>query len=186
MRGWPESEGMDDCGWQQSTDVVNVVKWLSTQANVDPERIGLLGQSQGGQVVLNAGALDSSIKAIVAYYPVTDIELWGKDTNLEPEAIDFIINVICAQGVTQRQRSPLYVAGDIEAPVLLMHGDKDERVPILHSELMLKALLENGKDATLFRAKNGKHRPFGGGWTNSQAVMLEFFSEKLKGNLVSE
>ena len=38
------------------------------------------------------------------------------------------------------QVSPLLGVGRIQAPVLLAHGDKDERVPIVHSEQMLQAL----------------------------------------------
>ena len=44
--------------------------------------------------------------------------------------------------------SPLLDAARIVAPVLLAHGDKDQRVPIVHSEKMLEALRGRGKKSS--------------------------------------
>jgi dipeptidyl aminopeptidase/acylaminoacyl peptidase len=41
--------------------------------------------------------------------------------------------------------SPLQHAASIKAPVLLMHGDFDRRVPISHAEKMKQALERNNK-----------------------------------------
>ena len=43
------------------------------------------------------------------------------------------------------QVSPLKQAARIQAPVLLMHGEDDQRVPIAHGEKMKKALEAQGK-----------------------------------------
>lgn len=44
--------------------------------------------------------------------------------------------------------SPLLHVAAIQAPVLLMHGEEDERVPIEHGKKMRDALLKNGKQVT--------------------------------------
>jgi dipeptidyl aminopeptidase/acylaminoacyl peptidase len=46
------------------------------------------------------------------------------------------------------QVSPLKQASRIMAPVLLLHGKEDQRVPIVHGEKMKKALEANGKQVT--------------------------------------
>jgi dipeptidyl aminopeptidase/acylaminoacyl peptidase len=43
------------------------------------------------------------------------------------------------------QVSPLKQAGRIVAPVLLMHGEDDRRVPLVHGETMRDALRQSGK-----------------------------------------
>src|SRR5690606_24434481 len=47
LRGWPHTGGVNDCGLVQPTDVSKVVDWLSQQPGVDPDRIGIVGESQG-------------------------------------------------------------------------------------------------------------------------------------------
>jgi len=78
MRGWRGSGAIDDCGLRQANDTVQVLEWLATQPPVNPERIGIVGTSQGGQVALLAGAKTHLLKAIVAHKPVTDIDQWER------------------------------------------------------------------------------------------------------------
>ena len=80
MRGWPPSAGADDCGLRQPDDVIEAVTWLGRQPGVRPARIGIVGFSQGGQVTLSAAARGARVRAVVAYYPVTDVALWKTTT----------------------------------------------------------------------------------------------------------
>ena len=45
-----------------------------------------------------------------------------------------------------RQNSPVLQAARIRAPVLLVHGELDERVPIVHARDMRKALQDAGQE----------------------------------------
>lgn len=179
MRGWPDTGGYDLCGWKQPQDISMVVEWLKKQDIVDPNRIGIVGHSQGGQVALLASALNSSIKSVVAYYPVTDISLWAKETDLPKEAIDGYINGVCAYKASQKDRSPVYKAEEINADVLLMHGEGDKRVPIKHSEIMLTALLKYKKKAQLHRVDNGHHGAYGEAWEGTELMVLNYLNKNL-------
>lgn len=179
MRGWPDTGGYDLCGWKQPQDISMVVEWLKKQDIVDPKRIGIVGHSQGGQVALLASALNSSIKSVVAYYPVTDISLWAKETDLPKEAIDGYINGVCAYKASQKDRSPVYKAEEINADVLLMHGEGDKRVPIKHSEIMLTALLKYKKKAQLHRIDNGHHGAYGEAWEGTELMVLNYLNKNL-------
>ena len=131
-------------------------------------------------MVLLTGSIEKSVKAIVAMFPVTDIPLWGENEHLSDDVVNYI-NGTCAEGGSQRDRSPRYVASEIDAPVLLMHGDKDTRVPIVHSEVMLKALRENGKEVELFTAGGGGHGNMKGpGWEDGESTMFRFLDRHLK------
>jgi len=179
MRGWPDTGGYDLCGWKQPQDISQVVDWIKKQEGVDPNRIGIVGYSQGGQVALLTAALNQSVKSVVSYYPVTDIALWAKKTNLPQGAIDGYINGVCAYEATQEDRSPVFKADQINANVLLLHGEADQRVPIKHSEIMLAALLKHKKKAQLKRMENARHGAYGPAWEGSELFVLNYLKQHL-------
>ena len=68
MRGCGDSEGEKGriiC-LDQVADTRNAVTFLSSQASVDPRRIGLMGSSFGAAVAIHAGGVDQRIAAIVS------------------------------------------------------------------------------------------------------------------------
>ena len=86
MRGW--GGGQNDCGLSQSADTARAIEWLASQPGVDPDRIGVVGFSFGGQVALLTGALSHRVKAIVSYSGPTDLteaEGLGQELRTGPE-----------------------------------------------------------------------------------------------------
>jgi pimeloyl-ACP methyl ester carboxylesterase len=63
--GLSEGRGMD-LGWYGDQDIEAAVDFLAAQPGVDPERIGLLGLSMGGEEAVGAAAADPRIRAVVA------------------------------------------------------------------------------------------------------------------------
>lgn len=181
MRGWPDTGGEDDCGGRQPQDVVDAVAWLSRQKGVDPYRIGIIGFSQGGQVALLAAARTPKIKAVVAFFPVTDILRW-KQTTQDTGVKEGYIPRRCEPGSDMFQRSPIRVACRIEAPTLLIHGDRDQRVPMDQSLTMAQTMLDCDKKAQLYLVKGGGHRLVKGhkGWIEAWNLTKTFFREHLK------
>ena len=179
MRGWPDTGGVDDCGLRQPSDVAKTVKWLAGQPQIDANRIAIVGGSQGGQVALLVAAIEKSVKAVVAMYPVTDVALWGKNKHLSQGVLNYI-NRTCSEPGSKRARSPLYSAPEIDANILLMHGDSDTQVPIEHSEVMYRALRNHDKKVEMFVAKGGGHGNMRGpGWENGEATLFEFLARNL-------
>ncbi len=179
MRGWKPTGGKDDCGLKQPRDVVSAAKWLSKQRGVDPDKIALRGQSLGGQVVLSAAALSSTIKTTAAYFPITDFRLWGVTTNHNQLVKDDYIYGMCTAEGTPEDRSPLYVSDKITGSVLLLHGENDKNVVIAHSKLIYQKMLESKQDVTLYVAKGGGHGSGGPGWENHNEVVYKYFQEKM-------
>jgi dipeptidyl aminopeptidase/acylaminoacyl peptidase len=177
MRGWPPSRGADDCGLQQPDDVVQAVAWLGALPGVDPGRVALVGFSQGGQVSLLAGARGARVKAIVAYYPVTDVARW-KTTTTNPD-IPGYVQAVCEPGGTA-PRSPLLNAGAIAPPVLLVHGDLDTRVPTEQSLLMHDALVALGRHTSLLLVPGAQHGFDVEQEAVARPVVDEFLSRLLK------
>jgi dienelactone hydrolase len=66
-RGEGESEGDPNIlGWQGERDVHAAVRFLQRQPDVDPERIGGIGLSVGGEMMIEAAAESTELKAIVS------------------------------------------------------------------------------------------------------------------------
>ncbi len=139
-------------------DVRRSVRFIRLRAKdfgVDPERLGVLGGSAGGHLSLMLGttgddgdprAMDEVLKqssrvaAVVALYPPTDIREWITNP---PEAIKKIPALkppLTFDAKKGPDYSPLLHVNEKTAPTLLIHGDKDELVPIEHSKNMLPAL----------------------------------------------
>lgn len=164
MRGWPPSGGTDDCGLRQPADIVAVLAWLRAQPGVAADRVGLVGFSQGGQVALLAAARDSRVRAVVAYYPVTNVATW-KATTANADIPGYVA-AICEPGGTSA-RSPTAHAAAVAAPVLLVHGDADTRVPTDQSVRMREALVAAGRRVQLLLVPGAQH-----GFTVSEEAMV--------------
>jgi dienelactone hydrolase len=154
MRGFPGSGGQDDCGARQADDAVEALQWLARQPGVDRSRLGILGYGQGAQVALLAAARTSLLRAVVAYTPVTDITRWAETTAYQP-ARDYAAQVCQPHGPSAV--SPLFHTPTMSAPVLLIHGLADDRVPPSQSELMHEALQGGGRSSELRLVPGARH-----------------------------
>lgn len=74
-RAHGESDG-DLCtfGWYEVRDVEGALDWLQRQPDVDPERIGMLGESMGAVTAIRAAARLDSIQAVVADSAYPDLK----------------------------------------------------------------------------------------------------------------
>lgn len=116
--------------------------WLAAQPGIDPARIGVMGQSYGGWMVLAAITLYPELwKAAVNYYGIADFVTlldrtgpWRRDHRAreygfpEQEAALFA------------QISPLHHAARVTAPLLVAHGNRDPRVPKHESDQFVTAM----------------------------------------------
>ena len=156
--------------WRSPSDATAIVELASTNPDVDPQRIALLGFSQGGVFsLLIAAYAPDRIKAVVSYYPVTDFPRWLGQAQPNPfRGIAFAVirwyfrresgAESEAEFQTMLQRaSPYYVAESIQAPVLLIHGDHDTTAPVEESQRMADRLAAAGKQVKLVVVPNAVH-----------------------------
>ena len=66
-RGEGRSEGGGNMlGWGGDKDIIAAVDWLKKRPDVDPDRIGGIGFSVGGELMLEAAAKDPDLAAVVS------------------------------------------------------------------------------------------------------------------------
>lgn len=157
MRGWLGSGGESDQALRQPDDAVLAVEWLAQRPLVDPARIALFGISLGGQVALMAAARKAPAAAVAAWSAASDL-LRLRETNAYIRAyLDDLCGPDDAAHDGLLVRSPICHATAIDMPVLLVHGDKDDNVPIEQSLDMAAALRQAGRNVEVYVVAGASH-----------------------------
>jgi len=132
------------------TDLAHARHWLTAHPAIDGERIGIMGQSYGGFMVMSAISEHPELwRAAVNYYGIADFVTllagtgaWRRKHRAaeygDPERDAALLARI----------SPIHRVDRITAPVLIAHGHRDPRVPIGESEQFVAALQERQKKVT--------------------------------------
>src|SRR6267378_452728 len=145
-RKWREAN-RHDWGGQDLEDVARGAAWLGDQKLADPARIGAYGQSYGGYLTLMSLALRPD--RFAAGVSVVGIVSW--QTMVETTRGDLRDVSLREFGDPDkdadlyRERSPLTHASKIRAPLLVLQGENDPRVPRTEAEQMVKVLRDGGK-----------------------------------------
>ena len=148
------------------------VRSNARQFEIDPNRIGVTGGSAGGHLALMLGTTgqdanpkardplqkhSSRVNAVVAFFPPTDLSKY-----LDPK-LGFL-EAYPALKFDPKQSpavSPLFQVSADDAPSLMIHGDKDELVPLEHSQKIHAAFQKNKVASQLLVIKDAAHG-FGG------------------------
>ncbi len=155
--------------WRSTGDLTLSIDVTRAYPEVDQNRIGALGFSEGAVVsLLMAGHDPDRIKAVVAYYPITDFPHWyaGERSDLLPRVLFDLARwqMRVDSGAPNdeefqkmlRLASPVYLAEFVRAPVLLIHGAQDTLAPPEESELMAERLKGYGDTTKLLVVPGGK------------------------------
>jgi dipeptidyl aminopeptidase/acylaminoacyl peptidase len=122
-------------------DCINVVKALSEQGKVDPNRCVIRGGSAGGLTVLRALQTSDVFAAGTSLYGVADLEALLADTHkFESRYLDTLIGPYPEEAERYRLRSPIHHASDITSPLLVLQGDEDKVVPPSQSTSIVAAV----------------------------------------------
>jgi acetyl esterase/lipase len=189
----------------QIQDCKCAVRWLranAAQYNVDPNRIGVIGESAGGHLVACLGTMadvkedegdggypgvSSAVQAVVDFYGPTDFVTPDIYTD---EAKRLTMGLF---GVTREQDPALWKSGSPvfyvkagDPPFLIVHGDADPLVPLAQSTVFDAALTKAGVPHQLLVIKNGMHGlgPLPGtkidpGWKVINQTVMDFFAKYL-------
>lgn len=167
-------------------DLVNAVAAVraSRLPFLDGSRVGLLGRSMGGGVVLDALAARPHLAlAAVLSSPVSSL---AGDQYARWVALDGPLRtrVVRAYGtpstnpVFWREASARSYLGRVDVPLQIHHGTADRMCPVRWSEATTAALRARGKDVTLYEYPGEGHR-FDAAWPTVMERTLEFLHEHL-------
>ncbi len=147
LRGYgPSEDGENVLGTGDTIDVLNLIALARQQAGsegllkeADGDRIGLWGHSMGGAVVMRAMIVDQGIDAGLLYASINmdetiNLSHFEKDGrgNEKTEAPREALNLL----------SPKNYIDQIDAPIAIYHGGRDEVVPASWSRNLCTTLEE--------------------------------------------
>ena len=177
----------------QLDDTQRAVRWVRANAaafNVDPERVGALGWSAGGQLAALLGmrqTRDGSDPPLAAHSSrvACVVDLAG-DVDLaaytQSPARDEVVALLggTPQEVPERYRdaSPLTWIDDDTVPFLVVHGSADDVVPVAHSRQLVAALQTATVPVTFIELPAAGHHDLD--WSAVGPAVLAFFDRNLR------
>lgn len=183
-------------GWRQwgqamQDDVTDAVRWAAANRRIDAQRVCIAGGSYGGYATLMGLVRDPDLYRCGAAWaavsePMRMLESswwWSDDISdaARKHSLPEMLGDPKADAAMLKAISPLQQAARIKAPVLLVHGELDKRVPFVHAKEMREALRKNGQEPEWLVFPDETH-----GWNKTEnqrifARKLEsFFAEHLK------
>jgi len=190
----------------QIQDCKLAVRWLRTNAaqyNIDPNRIGVWGDSAGGHLVTCLGTMadakeyegdggypgvSSAVQAVVDFFGPTDLTRADIYSPAAIKLTEGLFGVPYAQNPDLwKSGSPFFYVKAGDPPMLLVHGDSDGLVPFAQSTVFDEALTKAGVPHELLVVKNGDHgfRPKPGttidpAWPGIDKAVFTFFDNYLR------
>src|SRR5262245_3855241 len=189
----------------QIEDCKAAIRWLRGNAakyHFDPDHVGTWGASAGGHLVALLGTsggeaelegklgehLDASsrVQAVCDWFGPTDfLQIAAQslansridhDAANSPEAFLLGGPIQENKGKAARANPITYITPD-DPPFLIMHGDRDDTVPIGQSELLEAALKKAGVQVTFHTVKGAGH---GFGSPELFQMVRQFFDKQLQ------
>lgn len=153
----------------QLDDVQMAVRWVranSAKYNIDRNHIGAYGHSAGGQLALLLGMLDtrdnsdpalakysSKVQAVVDAAGPTEFSTQG-----DPDGVKYLASFLNADFAKHpevwRDASPISHVAKSNAPILIIHGTKDEWVPVAEADALNDALKKAGATVQFLRLES--------------------------------
>lgn len=140
-----------DCGGTDGRDVLAIIDaTLTMHPSLDPDRMGIMGDSYGGFLVNWIVTHTDRFKAAAAQGAVSN---WTSFLGTSVIGYGFMESEFKWMPVVNSwndgdelwNRSPVKYASGVVTPLLLMHGEEDREVPIEQAEQMYAALRRTGK-----------------------------------------
>lgn len=153
-------------GTRIQQDLIDGVKWAVDQSYADPKRICVFGGSFGGYAaMMTVIRSPGTFKCAVGYAGVYDLPMmYAKgDISATKSGRSYLTTVIGKDDADLAANSPDRLADKIDVPVLLVHGEDDQRAPFAQAKAMRAAL-------------EAAHKPYE--WLSKPGEGHGFYSEK--------
>ncbi|WP_327640143.1 prolyl oligopeptidase family serine peptidase [Kribbella sp. NBC_00482] len=150
----------------QLHDVHAALDWLHRNPlglPIDPDRIGIWGQSAGGHLAALAGLSTSrsraNVRAVVTISGPSDLLRPGGAMRIDrPSPVTALVGGDVSTHREQlRAASPIACVSAGAPPFLIIHGTADETVPYEQAERLHRALLAVGAPSRLLAIPGGLH-----------------------------
>lgn len=139
--------GNGEWGGRMQDDLIDAADWAVNQGIARPDRVAIVGEGFGGFAAISALTFTdrfrcgASFGAPVSLTTMINAAPWVERDMFQRRIADTRTE---AGRQTLRQRSPLYHAGRVRAPLLFASGLRDPRTPRSESDQFAQALRSRG------------------------------------------
>lgn len=174
-----EQAGHRNWGTSMIDDMTDGVQHLVDEGIVDQQRVCAYGGSYGGYAALQSAIREPDLyKCTVGFVGVFDLDLMLEEGDI-PEresGLRYLAQVLPPEGEERDAQSPIRNLDKLKAPVFLIHGAEDFRVPQIQAD-NLKAALEEREHPVEWMVKRTEGHGFLNPDNNVERWqrMLEFF-----------
>ena len=151
---------------KMQNDLIDGVRWAVEKGIADPERIGILGFSYGGYAALAGMTFTPDVFACgVSINGPSNLISFSESKDIKDEDYKVWYSwrvyvgdpAVPGDREKMKEKSPLFHVHRVQRPVLIMHGEYDQRVSRKESDQMVKALKEAGKEVDYILLDNESH-----------------------------
>ncbi len=150
---------LGDMGGKDFQDIMRGIDYLIQQSIVDPNRVGIMGWSYGGFMTAWAVTQTNRFKAALMGAGVSDFHSFHAQSNIPDWDKRFIGVDMLENPQAYRERSAITYAGRVTTPTLIVHGEKDECVPVNQAYAFHRALRERAIPTELVVYPREGHGP---------------------------
>jgi acetyl esterase/lipase len=178
---------------------VRFIRYNAKQWGIDPNRLGVYGGSAGGHLSLVLGTASDNgdpnakeeflkesdrVASVVAYFPPVDLRQWARGLNppLPKDGKPDRFPALNFEKEKAADYSPLVHVSADDPPTLLIHGDKDDLVPISHSQSIYEAFQKEHVKTQFITIPGGGHGFRGDDAKRANAALVAWFEETLLKN----
>jgi len=183
----------------QIEDLKAGIRYLRAHAEefgIDKDRIAAMGESAGGHLALMVGVtgnirdydvgdnLDqsSAVNCAVSWYGPTDFAALGEGRSDEPTSPECLLYGATAEKDPEacRKASPISYVDENTPPIMMIHGNADQLVPLEQSELMYQALEKAGVETEFYVVEGANHGDPMFASPEVQSLIAAFLDKHLK------
>ena len=157
-RGNDGGEGKEEFGGADINDVLNLVEVAEELPYVDHNKKVMLGTSRGGMMTYLAIKNDIDIQAAAVVSGVSDlINIYEEREYRMKLMLEDMVGSLKDNESEYEKRSAVNWADKIDVPTIIIHGAKDERVPVEQARDIAEKLNKYDKTYKYIEYPNADH-----------------------------
>lgn len=152
--------GYQSWGTSMIDDMTDGVRYLIKQGVVDEGRICSYGASYGGYAAVQSAIREPELyKCVVGFVGVYDLQLMFEEGDISESSsgLNYLENVLPKTKAEREAQSPVHNVDKLKAPVFIIQGGQDVRVPEEHAFRLRDALKKRNHSVEWMYKKGEGH-----------------------------
>jgi dipeptidyl aminopeptidase/acylaminoacyl peptidase len=133
-----------ELGIVELADITSGIDALVKKGVVNPDRVGIVGMSHGGYLAAFAATYSNRFSAAVMLSGISDWSLNYYMTDTREWMQQYLHAAPWENPEAYRRVSPVSYLSTAKTPLLIQHGERDNRAPIANAHAIYRGLRDNG------------------------------------------